>query len=48
MIKKVKYGNSVIQYDLIKSKRRKTSQITVTLDGVTVRTPKLLRLNNSH
>ena len=39
MIKKVKYGNSVIQYDLFKSKRRKTSQITVTSDGVTVRTP---------
>lgn len=39
MIKKVKYGNSVIQYDLIKTKRRKTSQITVTLDGITVRTP---------
>ena len=39
MIKKIKYGNSVIQYNLIKSKRRKTSQITVTLDGVTVRTP---------
>ena len=32
MIKKIKYGNSVIQYKLIKSKRRKTSQITVTLD----------------
>lgn len=39
MIKKIKYGNSVIQYTLIKSKRRKTSQITVTSDGVTVRTP---------
>jgi len=39
MIKKIKYGNSVIQYDLFKSKRRKTSQITVTSDGVTVRTP---------
>jgi len=39
MIKKIKYGNSVIQYNLIKSKRRKTSQITVTSDGVTVRTP---------
>lgn len=39
MIKKVKYGNSVIQYDLIKSKRRKTSQITVTTNGVTVRVP---------
>ena len=39
MKRQVKYGNSVIQYDLIKTKRRKTSQITVTLDGVTVRTP---------
>ena len=39
MIKKIKYGNSIIQYDLIKSKRRKTSQITVTTKGVTVRTP---------
>ena len=39
MIKKIKYGNSVIQYDLIKSKRRKTSQITVTSNGVTVRIP---------
>ena len=39
MKKQVKYGNSVIQYDLIKSKRIKTSQITVTTEGVTVRTP---------
>ncbi|MCJ8306837.1 MAG: M48 family metallopeptidase [Nitrosopumilus sp.] len=39
MIKKVKYGNCIIQYDLIKSKRIKTSQITVTSSGVTVRTP---------
>ena len=39
MIKKVKYGNSVIHYELIKSKRRKTSQITVTSKGVVVRTP---------
>ena len=39
MIKKIKYGNSTIQYELIKTKRRKTSQITVTSDGVTVRTP---------
>jgi len=39
MIKKIKYGNSIIQYDLIKSKRRKTSQITVTIQGVTVRIP---------
>lgn len=39
MKKQVKYGNSVIQYDLIKSKRIKTSQITVTTEGVIVRTP---------
>ena len=39
MKRQVKYGNSVIQYDLIKTKRRKTSQITVTSDGITVRTP---------
>ncbi len=39
MIQKIKYGNSIIQYNLIKSKRIKTSQVTVTLDGVTVRTP---------
>jgi len=39
MKRQVKYGNSVIVYDLIKSKRRKTSQITVTTDGVIVRTP---------
>ena len=39
MIQKIKYGNSVIQYTLIKSKRRKTSQITVNSNGVTVRTP---------
>jgi len=34
MIKKIKYGNSVIQYTLIKSKRRKTSQITVIQIGL--------------
>ena len=39
MIKKIRHGNSVIQYDLIKSKRRKTSQIIVTPDGITVRVP---------
>jgi len=39
MKRQVKYGNSTIQYELIKTKRRKTSQITVTSDGVTVRTP---------
>jgi len=46
MIKKIKYGNSVIQYDLFKSKRRKTSQITVTSDGVTVRTPQTKTTND--
>ena len=46
MIKKIKYGNSVIQYTLIKSKRRKTSQITVTSDGVTVRTPQTKTTND--
>jgi len=46
MIKKIKYGNSVIQYDLIKTKRRKTSQITVTSDGVTVRTPQTKTTND--
>ena len=46
MIKKIKYGNSVIQYELIKSKRRKKSQITVTSDGVTVRTPQTKTTND--
>ena len=46
MIKKVKYGNSIIKYDLIQSKRRKTSQITVTPDGVTVRTPQTKTTND--
>ncbi len=36
---KIKYGNSTIQYLIIKSKRRKTSQITVDESGVEVRTP---------
>ncbi len=39
MIKKIKYLDSVIEYDLIKSKRRKTSQITITPDKITIRTP---------
>ena len=39
MKRQVKYGNSVIHYDLIKSKCRKTFQIIVTTEGVTVRTP---------
>ena len=39
MIHKIKYGNSVIEYSLIKSKRRKTSQIMVDGEEVIVRTP---------
>ena len=39
MIQKIKYGNTVIEYSLIKSKRRKTSQIMVDGDEVIVRTP---------
>ncbi|MGI0066682.1 MAG: hypothetical protein ACREAT_08010, partial [Nitrosotalea sp.] len=45
MIQKIKYGNSVIEYSVIKSKRRKTSQILVDWDEVIVRTP--LTKNNS-
>ena len=36
---KIKYGSSIISYEIIKSKRRKTSEITVGRDGVIVRTP---------
>ena len=36
---KVLYGNSVIDYSVVKSKRRKTSQIVVDKTGVLVRTP---------
>ena len=39
MIQTIKYGNTVIEYSLIKSKRRKTSQIMVDGDEVIVRTP---------
>ena len=39
MIKKIKYGNSTIRYELIKSKRKKTSQITVTAHGITLIVP---------
>lgn len=39
MIHKIKYGNSVIEYSVIKSRRRKTSQIMVDGDEVIVRTP---------
>jgi len=40
MNRKIRYGNSTIQYSIIRSKRRKTSQITVDKDNVIVRTPK--------
>lgn len=36
---KVRFGNSVINYSVVKSKRRKTSQIVVDKTGVLVRTP---------
>lgn len=39
MIHKIKYGNSVIEYSVIKSRRRKTSQIMVDGEEVIVRTP---------
>ncbi len=39
MIRKVRFGNVTIPYSIIKSNRRKTSQITVDKDSVVVRTP---------
>lgn len=39
MIGKIKYGNSVIQYNVIKSSRRKTSEIQVDQGGVVFRVP---------
>jgi hypothetical protein len=39
MIRKVRFGNTTIPYSIIKSNRRKTSQITVDKDNVVVRTP---------
>lgn len=39
MIGKIKYGNSVIQYSIIKSNRRKTSEIQVDQSGVVLRVP---------
>lgn len=36
---KLRYGNSVIEYTIVKSKRRKTSEILVDESGVEVRTP---------
>ena len=34
MIRKVRFGNATIPYSIIKSNRRKTSQITVDKDNV--------------
>ena len=39
MISKLRYGNSVIKYNVVKSKRRKTSEIRVDDTGVEIRTP---------
>jgi len=39
MIGKLQYGNSVIKYSVIKSKRRKTSEIRVSSNRVEIRTP---------
>ncbi len=39
MKSKIRYGDSVIQYTVIKSKRRKTSEIRVDEKGVEIRTP---------
>ena len=39
MISKLRYGNSVIKYNIVKSKRRKTSEIRVDDTGVEIRTP---------
>ena len=39
MIRKIKFGNATISYTVVKSNRRKTSQITVDKDSVVVRTP---------
>jgi predicted metal-dependent hydrolase len=47
MINKIKYGESVIVYDLIQSNRRKTSQITINSDGVTVRVPNTKNISDA-
>lgn len=39
MIGKLRYGNSIIKYNIVKSKRRKTSEIRVGESGVEIRTP---------
>ena len=36
---KIRFGNSTITYSIVKSKRRKTSQIIVDAKGVVVQTP---------
>lgn len=40
MIQTIKHGKMLICYNLIRSNRIKTSQITVNVDGITVRVPK--------
>lgn len=45
MVRKISFGNSVIEYSVIKSRRRKTSQIMVDKNEVIVRTP--ITKNNS-
>lgn len=39
MKQKIRFGKSTIQYGIIKSKRRKTSEIRVDENGVEIRTP---------
>lgn len=39
MINKIRYGNDIIVYSIVKSKRRKTSEIRVSTNGVEIRTP---------
>lgn len=39
MISKLRYGNSIIKYNIIKSKRRKTSEIRVDEKGVGIHVP---------
>ena len=39
MISKLRYGKSVIKYNVVKSKRRKTSEVRVDENGVEIRTP---------
>lgn len=41
----VQFGNSQIQYKVIRSNRRKTVSLSVGLDGVTVRCPKRMSTN---